>query len=269
MEGTGPRRRGVEPGVVMMMSTRGQLQSDDDKSLWLLFGMLVLSVSAHLATFVMLPSSFDKVSVKRTVEMEIYVPPTPPPKEPEPPPEEPKPLEKVKVKPPPVKVAQKEPPKEDLPPPPNQVTPEAPKPVMIIPGIQLESTTGAGEFAVPVGNTTMGKADKVVDPSQVQAYSAPKYAPPGGADTEPVILGEVKIPYPEEAKKNEVEGSVRLKVTLDPGGQVTQVAVISGPGYGLNEAARDALKRFRFKPATKGGESVGYTFIYTYTFLLD
>lgn len=26
--------------------------------------------------------------------------------------------------------------------------------------------------------------------------------------------------------------------------------MISGPGYGLNEAAREALRKFRFKPAT-------------------
>ena len=178
----------------------------------------------------------------------------------------------MKLKPPPVKVAELKPPPPDVPPPPNQEPPpEAPtKPVPIVVGISMSSTTSAGGFAVQVGNTTYGKAsDKIVDPSQVKAYSAPKYAPPGGADTEPVMLGEVKIPYPEEAKKNEIEGSVRLKVTLDPEGQVTQVAVISGPGYGLNEAAREALRKFRFKPATKGGEAVGYTFVYTYTFLLD
>ena len=140
----------------------------------------------------------------------------------------------------------------------------------IVVGISMSSTTAAGGFAVQVGNTTYGKSsDKIVDAADVKAYQAPKYAPPGGADTEPVLLGEVKIPYPDEAKKNDVEGSVRLKVTLNPEGAVTEVAVISGPGYGLNEAARTALRRFRFKPATKGGENVGYTFVYTYTFLLD
>jgi protein TonB len=256
-------------------STPDRPRNRDDLSLWFFLGMLVLSAGGHLIAIYELPGMLARKTVSHRVEMEFYEPPPPPPPKVEEPPKEepPKPLEKVKLKPPPVKLAEKvPPPKEDLPPPPNDAPPpENPsKPVPIVVGISMSSTTAAGGFAVQVGNTTYGKAsDKITDPSQVKAYNAPKYAPPGGADTEPVMLGEVKIPYPDEAKKNEIEGSVRLKVTLDPTGVVTEVAVISGPGYGLNEAARDALRKFRFKPATKGGEAVGYTFVYTYTFLLD
>ena len=256
-----------------MSSSSTPFKREEDRSLGLLLGMLVLSVGGHVAGLLVAPGALARGERPRRVEMEFYEPPPPPPKVEEPKKEEPKPLEKVKVKPPPVKLAEKvPPPKEDLPPPPNDAPPpETPnKPVPIIVGISMSSTTAAGGFAVQVGNTTYGKtSDKITDPSQVKAYNAPKYAPPGGADTEPVMLGEVKIPYPDEAKKNEIEGSVRLKVSLNPEGQVTEVAVISGPGYGLNEAAREALRKFRFKPATKGGEAVGYTFVYTYTFLLD
>jgi protein TonB len=171
-----------------------------------------------------------------------------------------------------VKLAEvKPPPPKAVPPPPNDTPPPEPtKPVPLVIGVTMSSTTAVGGFAVQVGNTTYGKAsDTVVDPNTVKAYSAPRYLPPGGADTEPQVLTEVKIPYPDQAKKNEIEGSVRLKVTLEPTGVVKDVVVISGPGYGLEEAAREALRRFRFKPATKGGEAVGYTFIYTYTFELD
>lgn len=254
-------------------SPSARANGDDSKS-WLFFGaMLALSVGAHAVTIISLPDQVKQVSMNRRVEMEFYEPPPPPPPPKVEEPEPPKPLEppKPKLKPPPVKVETPKPPP-DVPPPPNdEPPPETPqKPVPIVVGISMSSTTSAGSFAVQVGNTTYGKAsDKVVDPSEVKAYAAPKYAPPGGADTEPVLLGEVKITYPDEAKKNEIEGSVRLKVTTDPTGLVTDVVIISGPGYGLNEAARDALRRFKFKPATKGGEAVGYTFVYTYTFLLD
>lgn len=260
----------------MTMSSSAGRPGNDDKS-WLFFGvMLALSIGVHVATVFSLPDEVKRAAMNRRVEMEFYEPPKPPPPEPPKVEEEPpKPLEqpKVKPKPPPVKLDEPvPPPPKDLPPPPNdEPPPDTPqKPVPIVVGISMASTTTAGGFAVQVGNTTYGKAsDKIVDAADVKPYSAPKYAPPGGADTEPVLLGEVKIPYPEEAKKNEIEGSVRLKVTTDPTGLVTGVVIISGPGYGLNEAARDALKRFKFKPATKGGEPVGYTFVYTYTFLLD
>lgn len=241
---------------------------DDDKSLWFLASTLVLSMAAHAVTIKFLPEAMARKDKDRTVEMEFYEPP--PPKV-EPPPEPPKPPEKEKVKPPPVKLAEVIKPK-DVPPPPNQEPPpEAEqKPVPIVIGMSMSSTTEAGGFAVQVGNTTYGKAsDKIVDPSQVKAYSAPKYAPPGGADVEPVPLNEIKIPYPDEAKKAEIEGDVRLKLTIDPEGHVIEVAVISGPGYGLNEAARDALRKSRWKPAMKGGENVGYTLVYTFHYLLD
>lgn len=256
------------------MSAEGLQREDDTKSLMLFGGMLLLSMIVHAVLIQVLPERMAMNGPPKRVEMEFYEPPKPPPPPEEVKPEPPKPLEppKIKLKPPPVKVDAPPPVKQEAPPPPNDAPPpETPsKPVPIVVGISMSSTTAAGGFAVQVGNTTYGKAsDKVTDPSQVKAYSAPKYAPPGGADTEPVALGEVKVPYPDEAKKNEIEGSVRLKVTLDPTGIVTEVAVISGPGYGLNEAAREALRKFKFKPATKGGEAVGYTFVYTYTFLLD
>jgi protein TonB len=219
---------------------------------------------------VLLPHTRPAAPKNTVVEMAFYEPPPPPPPPKVEEPEPPKPLDRPKPKP--LVKADTPKPKEDLPPPPNDTPPEQPtKPVPIVVGVTLSSTTAAGGFAVQVGNTTMGKAsDTVVDAANVKPYAAPKYAPPGSADSEPELLGdEVKVPYPEEARRNDIEGSVRLKVTLDAKGLVENVVVISGPGYGLNEAAREALRRFRFKPATKGGEPVGYTFIYTYTFLLD
>ncbi len=251
------------------MSARGS-DSDDARSLWLLAGMLGLSIAGHVTTMLVLPDVMARAAPPRNVEMEFYEPPPPPPppKEEEPKPEPPKPVEKIKIA---VKLPEPVPVK-DVPPPPNQEppaeTPKEPPPIVI--GISMSSTTQAGGFAVQVGNTTYGKAsDKIVDPSQVKAYSAPKYLPPGGADTDPVPLGDIKVPYPDEAKKNEIEGSVLLNVQVDATGTVTGVSVIKGPGYGLNEAAREALKRFKFRPATKGGEPVGTSLIYTYTFLLD
>ena len=45
--------------------------------------------------------------------------------------------------------------------------------------------------------------------------------------------------------------------------------IVSGPGYGLNEAALTAIRKFRFKPAKKGGEAVSTTMVYSYNFELD
>jgi protein TonB len=134
----------------------------------------------------------------------------------------------------------------------------------------LDNTAPTGGFAVQTGNSVYGKANTTaVDPNSVKAYRAPKYVPPGGADTDPEVIGDVKIPYPEEAKRADVEGPVRLKITVDFEGHVTEVIVMSGPGYGLDAAAAAALKKFKFRPAMKNGEAVSTTFVYTYRFQLD
>jgi protein TonB len=134
----------------------------------------------------------------------------------------------------------------------------------------MSSTTSAGGFAAPVGNTTYGKvADTATNPSEVKAYAAPKYVPVYQVDTEPTVAQEVKIPYPDEARRSGVEGTVTLSITVSAEGRVVKAVVLTGPGYGLNEAAREALLRFRFKPAVKNGESVGTEMKYSYTFLLD
>jgi protein TonB len=62
---------------------------------------------------------------------------------------------------------------------------------------------------------------------------------------------------------------VTLSITVDHEGRVVKAVVLSGPGYGLDEAARKALLRFRFQPARKGGEPVSTEMKYSYTFLLD
>jgi periplasmic protein TonB len=121
-----------------------------------------------------------------------------------------------------------------------------------------------------VGNTLYGKtAEKATDPSQVKAYSAPKYMPIYQVDSPPSVASEVKIPYPEEARRAGIEGTVTLSITIDVEGKVTRARVLNGPGYGLNEAARVAILKFRFKPALKNGEAVSTEMKYAYTFLLD
>jgi protein TonB len=242
---------------------------------------LLVSLGVHAVGFALLSRVAERPppAVPRPVELVMVEvqkppPPPPPPKE-EPKPEPPKP--KVVPRPPPVKVAQAEkppppPPPDAAPPPPNDTPPpqQPSKPVPLVVGISMSSTTSAGGFAAPVGNTAYGKtADKASDPKDVKAYAAPKYVPVYQVDSAPTVASEVKIPYPDEARRAGIEGTVTLSITIDSEGRVVKAVVIKGLGYGLDEAARDALLRFRFKPAIKNGEPVSTEMKYSYTFLLD
>jgi protein TonB len=228
---------------------------------------LAVSFGGHAAYVLSLSGKVPKLGENKPIEMEMIV--TEPPKPP-PPPEPPKEVEKPKP-PPKVKVAIPKPKEVEEPPPPTEEPPkEEAKPPPVVIGMTLSGTASNGAFAAPVGNSALGAMAKTaVDPTEVKPYRAPRYVPPGGADSDPVAEDEIKIPYPEEAKRAGIEGTVRLRITVDFEGHVTEVKVLSGPGYGLDEAAREALKRFKFKPAMKGGEAVSTTITYNYTFLLD
>jgi protein TonB len=142
--------------------------------------------------------------------------------------------------------------------------------VPLVVGISMSSTTSAGGFAAPVGNTTYGQvASRATDPKEVKAYSAPKYTPIYQVDSEPRVMSEVKIPYPDEARRAGIEGTVTLSITVDNEGRVVAAKIVKGQGYGLDEAALTAIRRFRFKPAVKNGEAVSTEMKYSYTFLLD
>lgn len=62
--------------------------------------------------------------------------------------------------------------------------------------------------------------------------------------------------YPDAARSDGVEGHVHLELVVGVSGSVESARVLHGVGHGLDEAALDAARRFRFAPATKGGRPV-------------
>jgi len=74
--------------------------------------------------------------------------------------------------------------------------------------------------------------------------------------------------YTEEARKNNVSGTVRLRVILTAEGTVTNISVIRGLPYGLSEKAVAAAKQIRFTPAEKDGHPVSQWALIEYNFYL-
>ena len=85
----------------------------------------------------------------------------------------------------------------------------------------------------------------------------------------PELISETRIPYPKEAREKNIEGPVVLEILIDDKGQVRNSILISGPGFGLNEAALDAVKGFKFKPAKMENKNVAVKIRYTYRFVLE
>jgi protein TonB len=83
------------------------------------------------------------------------------------------------------------------------------------------------------------------------------------------VLEEIKADYPADAHRMGIEGVVDLKVTIGPKGEVLDVKVLKAAGHGFDEAARAALKKFKFSPPrTSDGKGVVTNIPYKYRFEL-
>jgi protein TonB len=69
--------------------------------------------------------------------------------------------------------------------------------------------------------------------------------------------------YSDEARKAKYQGIVVLQIVVTPDGRATNISVVRGPGLGLEDKAIEAVRGWRFKPATgPGGKAVPvYTLI--------
>ena len=63
--------------------------------------------------------------------------------------------------------------------------------------------------------------------------------------------------YPFAARRRGLEGKVLLRVAVLPSGAAASVTVESSSGHRiLDRAAREAVRRWRFTPATRAGRPV-------------
>src|SRR5215204_4865349 len=74
--------------------------------------------------------------------------------------------------------------------------------------------------------------------------------------------------FTKKARKNSVEGVVRLRAVLNASGRVTDIGVVDGLPDGLTEQAVAAATQVRFKPAEKDGRVVSQYVVFEYNFTI-
>jgi protein TonB len=80
--------------------------------------------------------------------------------------------------------------------------------------------------------------------------------PYGGDFTPPTRQASPMPSYPQAAWVAGVRGDVKLQLVVDDKGRVSDIQVLAGLPHGLTEAAVEAVKGWRFKPAQKDGKTV-------------
>ena len=127
----------------------------------------------------------------------------------------------------------------------------------------LQDTSGSVE--IKAGNTIAKEVDNLTAEND---DSLPVPTDDYLISSMPSLRKEIRAAYPEAARAARIEGSVVMDVLIDANGFVVDVRVISGLGYGLDEAAVKAMKQFEFEPARVQDQKVAVKIRYTYRFEL-
>jgi protein TonB len=79
---------------------------------------------------------------------------------------------------------------------------------------------------------------------------------PGGNVTFPVLLARVDPIYPEAARRARLEGMLILEAVITAAGDVQDVHVLKSIHPLLDAAAAQAVRQWRYRPATRNGRAV-------------
>jgi TonB family protein len=74
--------------------------------------------------------------------------------------------------------------------------------------------------------------------------------------THPTVIYKVDPGYTREALDAELQGRLLLSATIGADGIPVDIKVVQGLGFGLDEKAAESLQKWRFRPATRGGEPI-------------
>lgn len=210
---------------------------------------LFVSVAAHLALLVIAPGvRRTDVSPPRTLEVVIVRPPVPQP-----------------MKPPPRIVAEVAPPVPRTPV--RRAQDPQPTPAPAREQERVLALPQAAPSAPPTFTVPQAPAEPTAAPQPAEAK--PGVAAP--APTAPARESAASVPpsfnaaylrnapprYPMLARRNGIEGTVRLKVLVTQDGRAAQVLVDQTSGSpALDSAALEAVRKWQFVPARRGQEAI-------------
>ena len=74
----------------------------------------------------------------------------------------------------------------------------------------------------------------------------------------PLVLDRVDPKYPRIAERVRVNGDVAAEALIGPDGRVEELRIleVSHANVGFEEATEEAVRQWRYKPATKNGDKV-------------
>jgi len=139
------------------------------------------------------------------------------------------------------------------------------------------SNVAVGKTAAEASNTLDTEPPKVelvpsVNPEELaRLVSIPTQLPSAGLRisegvVEPALIHKVAPTYPMQARTERLSGTVILSATIGADGTVQEIAVVSGSPI-LADAAKAAVRQWRYRPAKLNGSPIAIqkpiTFLFT------
>ncbi len=132
---------------------------------------------------------------------------------------------------------------------------------------QRAAANDAEAPSVDAGSSAGGELQGISSTADLAPPPAPA-APAikiGGDVQPPKLVSSVMPVYPPVARSAGVAGKVVVEASISPAGAVVATKVLSGPAM-LRQAAVDALKRWKYRPATLNGTPVAVDITVTMSF---
>jgi protein TonB len=95
---------------------------------------------------------------------------------------------------------------------------------------------------------------------KVLTAAAPEEAGCPDAPVKPKPVTVLQPAYTDDARGAQIEGKVRVEITVAADGTVTGVRVLQGLGHGLDEAALEAARGSTFEAGSQCGKPIAMTF---------
>ena len=133
---------------------------------------------------------------------------------------------------------------------------------------QIDNTPPPARPSIPVPSDDEDIADDLtldeLDFDDFSNLDAPPPPPSGPRvvfipyDDPPVAMSPIRPSYPEIAQEAGIEGVVVVQAFIDEKGRVKETLILkSVPNTGLDEAAMEAIRKTRFRPAKQRERAVG------------
>jgi periplasmic protein TonB len=123
------------------------------------------------------------------------------------------------------------------------------------PTFAMSLSSGAAGSSSSKAKVSAARDDEVLDEKGVSAGASVAYGP---------------LPnYPTEARVAQIEADLPLEIVVNAAGYVVDARATRHLGYGLEDSALQAVRRYRFTPAVRDGHAVAVRMVWTMKFRLQ